>query len=117
MATDEEVAAQKETVAKLRAKLDEAKSAGEQKRKELENDITMTNLVAEEARLQAELDQVNDANKVSTMRASVEAPLQSAEEQMKAAMAHQKAVADEIAARNKKKPANGDSADKGNEGA
>lgn len=117
MATDEEVAAQKEEVAKLRAKLDEAKSAGEQKRRELENDITMANLVAEEARLRAELDQVADSNKVASLRASVEAPLASAEEQMKAAMAHQKAVSDEIAARNKKKPASGEAANQGNEGA
>lgn len=116
MATDEEVSTQRDRVAELRAKLDEAKSAGEQKRNELENDITMTNLLAEEARLEAELAQVNQDNKVSSMKSSA-APLVSAEEQMKAAMLHQKAVADEIAAANKKKPAGQKATDEGNEGA
>lgn len=117
MATDEEVAAQKQEVAKLRAKLDEAKSAGEQKRRELENDITMTNLVAEEARLRAELEEATNANRAATLKASVAAPMASAEEQMKAAMAHQQAVAEQIAEQNKKKPASGTAANQGNEGA
>lgn len=96
MVTDEEIEAKRKAVADLRARVEKARAGGEEKRREIQNATTMANLAAEEARLQAELDQVEHDNKPAVVKASA-TPLVTAEEQMKAAIEHQKAVAHEIA--------------------
>ncbi len=98
MATDEEVEQQRKAVVELRAKLDDARTSGVDKQRELDNDITLSQLRAEEARLQAELATVKENNKVTVLRAGAEPVLSTVKEQMAAAVDHQKAVAAEIAA-------------------
>lgn len=104
MATDEEVAAQRKAVNELREKLMAAQSGSAEKQREVENDITMTQLVEEEARLQAQLAEANHANKVTVVRQGA-TPLATAEDAMKAAIAHQKAVEKELAPATRKKAA------------
>lgn len=100
MATNEEVEEQRDRVHELRARLDEAKTGGSTSQRELENDIVLTQLQAEEARLAAELAEVEHRND-ATVQARGATPLASAQEQMAAAVAQQKAVASTITAANK----------------
>jgi len=100
MATNEEVEEQRERVHELRARLDEAKNGGSESQKELENDIALTQLQAEEARLAAELDEVEHRNDAAVLARSA-TPLVAARDQMAAAVAQQKAVASAITTENK----------------
>lgn len=100
MATNEEVEEQRERVHELRARLDEAKSGSSTSQQELENDIVLTQLQAEEVRLAAELAEVEHRNDAAA-QARGATPLVTAQEQMRAAVAQQKAVADSVTAANK----------------
>lgn len=100
MATNEEVEEQRDRVHELRARLDEAKNGGSANQQELDNDIVLAQLQAEEARLEAELADVEHRNDPAVMKRGA-VPLASAQEQMAAAVAAQKAVADNIASENK----------------
>lgn len=100
MATNEEVEEQRDRVHELRARLDEAKTGGSASQRELENDITLAQLQGEEARLAAELAEVEHRNDAA-VQARGATPLASAQEQMAAAVAQQKAVASTITAENK----------------
>jgi hypothetical protein len=97
MATNEEVEEQRDRVHELRARLDAAKSGGSTGQQELENDIVLTQLQAEEARLAAEIAEVEHHND-AVFQARSATPLASAKEQMAAAVAQQKAVATTITA-------------------
>lgn len=96
MATDEEVAAARERVVELRAKLEEVRTGGAEKRREVENDITLAQLTGEEARLEAELARAKEAQKVTMVRQGAAPVLSTVKEQMQAAVSHQKAVAKEL---------------------
>lgn len=100
MATDDEVSAQAETVASLRAMLEEARQAGADKLKEAENDQKLVGLQAEEARLMAELAEVMQHNELIGVKSNTG----SASDAMAAAMEHQKQVAAKVTG-NKSKPA------------
>jgi hypothetical protein len=100
MATNEEVEEQRERVHELRARLDEAKTGSSTSQQELENEIVLTQLQAEEVRLAAELAEVEHRNDAAVQARSA-TPLASAQEQMAAAVAQQKAVASTITAENK----------------
>lgn len=97
MATDKEVEDQRNAVVELRAKLEEARTGGEEKLNEVNNDIQMTQLKEEEARLQAELAQLNEQKKVTVIRQGAAPVLGTVKDQMNAAIQHQKAVEKEIA--------------------
>jgi chromosome segregation ATPase len=97
MATNEEVEEQRDRVHELRARLDEAKSGGSTSQQELENDIVLTQLQAEELRLAAEIAEVEHRNDAAVQERSA-TPLASAKEQMAVAVAQQKAVANTITA-------------------
>jgi hypothetical protein len=104
MATDEEVEAEREATNQLRVLLEEAKSGSGTDLREAENDITVANLKAEQARLEAEITQTLESRQAVVSGGSV--PLASAEEAMRAAMEHQAAVANQVTTNNRgKKPA------------
>lgn len=96
MASDEEVEAAQNRVVELRAKLEEARTGGAEKQKQIENDITIAQLGDEEARLEAELATVQEQNKVTVVRRGAAPILSTVKEQMAASVSHQKAVAKEI---------------------
>ena len=100
MATDDEVAAQAETVASLRAMLDQARQAGAEKLREAENQQRLAALQAEESRLMAELTEVMEHNELMGIKSNTA----SASEALAAAMGHQKQVAARVAG-SKSKPA------------
>lgn len=104
MASDEEVEDQRARVIELRARLDEAKTGGTETQKELENEIVLTQLQAEEARLQAELDIVKQNQNPKVIEQSVRAPLGTVREQMELAVAQQQATAAAITEANKNDP-------------
>lgn len=101
MATDEEVQAAKDHVVELRAQLEDARTGGAEHIKSVENDITLHDLAAEAARLEAELAVAKEQKKVTVVRAGAAAPLSTAKEQMAAAVSHQKSVEKELAANKK----------------
>lgn len=83
--TDEELRKQQEKVAKLRRQLADEERKRVARERELSNDITMTQLQAEEARLQSRLVAAKERNKVSAVKSGAEAPLESAREALRAA--------------------------------
>lgn len=97
MATDEEVQARRDRVDELRARVQEAKTSGGTAHQELVNDITVAQLDVEEASLKAELADLERANDPIRLQAS-STPLATAKEQMVAAVAREKAIADANAA-------------------
>lgn len=101
MATNEEVEDQRARVVELRAQLEDVKSGAVDTQRDLENEIVLTQLQAEEARLQADLALAQQAVHPSAVARGVAAPLGSIQEQMERSVAHQKAVADEIRDANK----------------
>jgi hypothetical protein len=98
MATDEEVEAQRDKLTELRARLDEAKSGGSQTQRELDNEIALANMRAEEERL---LAQIAEAEAIgNTQKVGARAPLTAAKEQMRLAVSQREATeaqADEVA--------------------
>lgn len=103
MATDEEVEKQRTVLVELRQQVADAQAAGGDKSQELANDITLMNMQAEEARLRAELALAKENQKVTVLREGALAPLSTAKEQMRAAVAAQEATEKEIAASRKTK--------------
>ena len=97
MATDEEVQTRRDRVDELRARVQEAKTSGGIAHQELVNDITVAQLDVEEASLKAELADLERANDPARLQAS-STPLATAKEQMVAAVAREKAIADANAA-------------------
>lgn len=91
MATDEELRDQREQVEKLRQQLADNQADREQSERELSNDITMTQLLAEEARLRVRL--AEDAKTAKVVESGAAAPLVAAKDDMIRAMKMQQAVA------------------------
>lgn len=104
MATKQEVEDQRARVVELRARLEETKSGSVDAQLELENEIVLTQLQDEEAKLQAELDLTEQSMHPSAMAQSVRAPLGSIREQMELSVAHQQSVAENIKSANKTDP-------------
>ena len=98
MASDEEVEEQRNAVVELRARLEEARTGGDQTLRELDNDLQVAQLQAEEARLAAELAEVEARNSPAVQARGVAAPLGSAKEQMERALAQQNAIAEKTKA-------------------
>lgn len=90
--SDEELQRKAEAVQKLREQVTEAEAQREQRELDTANDVTMTQLEAEEAALRARLAQAKEAGKVASVKSGVEAPLNAAKEQLKANLARQKAA-------------------------
>lgn len=92
MATsDEDLKKKQEHVARLREQVAAEEAKRVTREAELANDVTMAQLTAEEARLEAQLTAARQANKVTAVKDGASAPLQSAREQMEQALAVQKA--------------------------
>ncbi len=92
MATQDEVAKQQEDVAKLRDELVSLRlGEGAANLEEQSNEITLTQLKAEEARLRTEIHELREQNKKRNIQAGAAAPLEAAKEDMKLAVAAQKA--------------------------
>jgi hypothetical protein len=100
MATDEEVEEQRAAVEELRSRVADAKAGGGSAQRELDNEIQLMQLQAEEARLQAELADAEHTNDPDRLRRAA-TPLATAKEQMIAAVAQQKAVEETVAASNR----------------
>ena len=90
--SDEELQRKAEAVQKLREQVAEAEAQREQRELDTANDVTMTQLEAEEAVLRARLTQAKESAKVASVKSGVEAPLSAAKEQLKTALAQQKAA-------------------------
>jgi hypothetical protein len=101
MATEQEVEDQRARVVELRARLEEVRTGGVDTQRELENEIILTQLQDEEAKIAAEIALAEQAARPSAMAQSVRAPLGTIQEQMQRSVAHQQAVAAEIQAANK----------------
>lgn len=97
MATDEEVETRRKRVDELRARVQDAKQGGGTTHNELANDIAVAQLDAEEASLQAELDELERVNDPARLVAA-STPLATAREQMVAAVKRQEAAAEAAAA-------------------
>lgn len=93
MATsDEDLASKADSVQKLREQVQEAEAKRVMRENEISNDITMKQLEAEEASLQARLTAARDGAKVATVKDGASAPLDAVASQMEAAVAQQKAA-------------------------
>lgn len=90
--SDEEVQKKADRVAKLREQVANAEATRVDRERELSNDITMKNLEAEEAALEARLQVAKDASKVSVVKGGASAPLDAAKESMRLAVAQQDAA-------------------------
>jgi hypothetical protein len=101
VATDEEVASAQAEVAKLRAERESLRfGKGVQYLNEASNDITMTELAAEAARLTAENAELKEANKKASVRAGAAVPLGTAKDNLMQAVALQKATEKAVASDN-----------------
>jgi hypothetical protein len=101
MASEDEVEAQRERVLELRARVEEARSGGDQTLQELDNEIVLVQLQGEEAKLQAELDALNAQTNDTALVRGASAPLSAAKNAMALAVAQQEAIADKVAADNR----------------
>lgn len=95
MATDEEIEEQRARVEKLRAALEDNERAVAEREREAANEITLTNLQAEEARLIARLaEQESSIARTEGDRAS--SPINAAKADMERAVLIQRATADQL---------------------
>jgi hypothetical protein len=101
--SEEELQKQSQRVEKLRQQVADAESVRVQRERDLANDVTMAQLQAEEAMLEARLAAAKDAGKVGSVKEGAEAPLDAAKEDMRLAVERQRA---EEAARQAEKDGN-----------
>lgn len=85
--SDTDLAKKQERVAKLRAQVEEQERTRSQREREQANAITMAQLDAEEARLQAQLDAARAGSKVGAVKEGASGPLEAAREERKIAEA------------------------------
>jgi hypothetical protein len=85
--SDADLAKKQERVAKLRAQVEEAERTRVERERDQANTITMAQLDAEEARLQAQLDSAKAAGRVSTVKEGASGPLEAAREDLRIAEA------------------------------
>jgi hypothetical protein len=113
--SDEDLQKQSERVQKLREQVADAEAKRVERESSLANDVTMAQLQAEEAALEARLAVAKEAGKVGNVKSGASAPLDAAKEQLKRAVAQKEAAekAPEEAARQSEtadKGVSGDSA-------
>ena len=90
--SDEELAAKRAQVEKLRVNVATENAKREQRERELANDVHAAQLDAEIAQLEVQLEQAKASNKVAAVKEGATGPLQAAVEDKKAAEAQAKAV-------------------------
>lgn len=90
--SNEDLQKKAERLQKLREQVAAEESKRTSRESELANDVKMTEMEAEEARLEARLAAAKDAGKVGSVKAGASAPLEAAKEQMERAVAQKKAV-------------------------
>lgn len=90
--SDEELQKQSERVQKLREQVAEAEAKRVEREREVANDITMAQLKAEEAQLEARLTVAREAGKVNAVKAGVAAPLDAAKEALERAVKSKESV-------------------------
>jgi hypothetical protein len=90
--SDEDLQKKAERVQKLREQVTNAEATRVQREADLANDITMRQLEAEEAALEARLAVAKEAGKVANVKQGAAAPLDAVTEQMERAVAQQKAA-------------------------
>src|SRR5437868_11997458 len=90
--SDEDLQKQQERVAKLRGQVADAEMTRETRERELSNDITMTQLEAEEAQLDARLALAKQQGRVSAVKDGAAAPLDAAKEALTRSVAAEKAA-------------------------
>ena len=90
--SDEELQAKVNSVAKLREKVARAEAQRLENERVVSNDIAMSGLEAEEARLQAQLAAADATKTITAVRSGAETPITSAKEQMKVALAQRDAA-------------------------
>lgn len=99
--SDEDLQAKSDEVQKLREQVAEEEAKREAREVELSNDVTMTQLQAEEANLQARLTLAKQAGKAGSVKSGAAAPLDAAKEQMRVAVEQQKAAEKTVEAKEK----------------
>lgn len=85
--SDEAVQKKADDVQSLREKVADAEANRVTRERELSNDITMRQLEAEEARLEAALSRAKQDGKVASVKAGADAPLSAIQEEMATAVA------------------------------
>lgn len=96
MATDEEVKEARLRVERLREELANNERARVDREREASNDITLTQLKAEEARLEAQLVTQCNSSTEEAVRAGAQSPIAAAQADMDRATLMQKAVAENL---------------------
>lgn len=94
--SEEEVQKKAEEVQKLREKVAAAEANRVANEASLSNDLTMQQLKAEEAELQARLTVAEAAGKVTAVKQGAGAPMEAVKEQLQAGVVHQKAADKEV---------------------
>lgn len=90
--SDEDLQKEAERVQKLREQVSNAEAKRTERERELANDVTMTQLQAEAAALEARLAVAKEAGKVSSVKDGASAPLDAAKEQLRRAVAQKEAA-------------------------
>lgn len=92
--SDEDLQKKAERVQKLREQVSNAQATREQRERDLANDVTMRQLEAEEAALEARLAVAKDAGKVASVKEGTSTVLDAVTSEMEAAVAQKKAAED-----------------------
>lgn len=90
--SDEDLQKRAEQVQKLREQVADEEAKRTDRERALANDITMAQLDAEAAQLEARLQVAKNAGKVSEVKSGAQAPLDAAKEQMRVAQAQLEAA-------------------------
>lgn len=98
MATDEEIEEQRAVVETLREELEERRRDRAERERDAANEITLTNLQAEEARLRAQMAQ-EDWDTKRTSGEGAASPVNAAKEDMERAAHLQKVTAEQLTAK------------------
>lgn len=83
--SDDDLQKLREKNAQLREQIDNEQSKRSEREADKSRELEYTQLQAEQARLQAELDAVKESAKVASVNEAASAPLAAAKEQLKAA--------------------------------
>lgn len=94
--SEEEVQNKAEEVQKLREKVADAEAQRVANEASLSNDLTMKQLEAEEAQLNARLAAAQASAKTSAVKQGVAAPMDAVKEQLQAGVTQQKSVEKEV---------------------
>ena len=90
--SDEDLQKQAERVQKLREQVADAEAKRTERERELANDVTMTQLQAEAAALEARLAVAKEQGKVGSVKEGASAPLDAAKDLLERAVAQKKAA-------------------------